>query len=466
MPTVVDKATSHSEHRREAIRMAALASYKILDTPSEPSFDAIVRLSAEYFQVDSAGLGFADESRVWIKSSWGRVPREIPRDNSIFSMVLAANASVVVGDVSKCPELQGLSRMLGLIDASFFASAPVRTSDGMILGILTIFASQPRPGLTPDQLHTLETLAEIIANQLELRRLRMTPARRAASRKKAARADSATAFPRCSDLRRALERREFVLYYQPEVDLVQRRIVGVEALIRWIHPERGIIPPIQFIPQAEESGMILPIGDWGLAEACNQIQQWNRDDPHNRSLRVCVNLSARQFARRGLVDHVQSLLAKSGTAPSQLGLELTESSLMPNMDTAVEVLAGLRALGVCLLMDDFGTGYSSLNYLHSFPFNILKIDRSFVNRLSEGEQTRQIVRTIIDLARVLDMDVVAEGIETVEQSQILRQMGCRYGQGFLFARPMPVPQISSLLRLPGRVLPDCEEAHPAAAIPA
>lgn len=461
----VDKV-SQSEHRREAARLAALTSYKILDTTIEPEFDAITRLAADYFQVDSASLAFADESRVWIKSCWGRVTKEIPRENSIFELVRAANASVVVTDVSKCPELRKLSRMLRLIDAAFFAAAPVRTPGGMILGILVVFASQPKPELTPGQLHTLETLAEIVANQLELRRLRATSTLRAAPRKKAAKTDSTKTFPSASDLRRAFERREFVLYYQPEVELETLRIVGVEALIRWIHPERGLIPPIQFIPQAEESGMILPIGDWGLAEACAQIQRWNRDDPHNRSLRVCVNLSARQFARQGLADHVHSLLAKSGTSPSQLGLELTESSLMPNIDTAVEVLNGLRALGVSLLMDDFGTGYSSLNYLHSFPFNILKIDRSFVNRLTEGEQTRQIVRTIIDLARVLEMDVIAEGIETLEQCDVLRKMGCRYGQGFLFARPLPVAQITALLRLPGRILPDCEEVRPAAAIPA
>ena len=226
-----------------------------------------------------------------------------------------------------------------------------------------------------------------------------------------------------------------MLYYQPEVDLATRRIVGLEALIRWQHPERGLIPPMDFIPQAEESGMILPIGDWGLAEACNQIQAWNRDDPCNSSLRVCVNLSARQFSRQGLADHVESLLLQSGCSSRQLGLEMTESSLIPNMNTALDVLAGLRALGVSLLMDDFGTGYSSLNHLHSFPFDVLKIDRSFVGRMTDGDQPLQIVRTIIELARVLGMDVVAEGIETREQYRLLRQMGCRFGQGYLFAKP-------------------------------
>jgi len=213
---------------------------------------------------------------------------------------------------------------------------------------------------------------------------------------------------------------------------------------------------MDFIPQAEESGLILPIGDWGLGEACRQIQRWCREDIENSSLRVCVNLSASQFSREGLADHVEALLRQTGVSSRQLGLEMTESSLISDIGTAMEVLGSLRRLGVSLLMDDFGTGYSSLNYLHSFPFDVLKIDRSFVSRMTDGEQPLQIVRTIIELARVLGMDVVAEGIETCEQYLLLRQMGCRFGQGFLFARPMPAEALSQLLRLPGRELPDPE----------
>src|ERR1019366_6499932 len=157
------------------------------------------------------------------------------------------------------------------------------------------------------------------------------------------------------------------------------------------------------------------IGDWGLAQACNQIQKWCQEDHQHVSLRVCVNLSARQFSREGLADHVEALLVESGISSRQLGLEMTESSLIPNLRPALGTLGSLRRLGVSLLMDDFGTGYSSLNYLHSFPFDVLKIDRSFVGRMTEGDQPLQIVRTIIELARVLGMDVVAEGIETREQ---------------------------------------------------
>jgi EAL domain-containing protein (putative c-di-GMP-specific phosphodiesterase class I) len=270
-------------------------------------------------------------------------------------------------------------------------------------------------------------------------------------------------WPRAADLRHALDEGQFEFYYQPEVDLVTRKIVGVEALIRWNHPERGLISPMNFIPQAEENGLILPIGDWGLAEACNQIQKWCREDPRHVSLRVGVNLSARQFSREGLADHVEALLGQFGISSRQLGLEMTESNFIQDLNPALGVLGSLRRLGVSLLMDDFGTGYSSLNHLHSFPFDVLKIDCSFVRRMTEGDQPRQIVRTIIELARVLGMHVVAEGIETIEQYRLLREMKCRYGQGYLFARPMSVEAITQLLRLPGRILPEPKDLEAACA---
>jgi EAL domain-containing protein (putative c-di-GMP-specific phosphodiesterase class I) len=440
------------EWPQEDARLHALAATEILDTEPEPSFDAITRLSAEYFRADTVLLGFADASRVWIKSYWGEAVRELPRKRSIFEMVLAEDGPVVVPDISKHPHFEGGRMTLRRLDVVSFASAPVRSFDGKILGALTIFGCEPRRSMALDELRMLESLADMVASHLELRRLRKSYKGQALRQPRVARNISGK-WPRRPDLRRALERREFVLYYQPEVELATRRIVGLEALIRWAHPERGLVPPMDFIPLAEESGLILPIGDWGLSEACSQIQKWCVNDPAHHSLRVCVNLSARQFSRVGLADHVEALLRQSGVSSRQLGLEMTESSLIPDIRTALEVLGSLRRLGVSLLMDDFGTGYSSLSYLHSFPIDVLKIDRSFVGRMTEGEQPLQIVRTIIELARVLGMDVVAEGIETCEQYRLLRELGCRFGQGFLFARPLSAEDVTRLLQLPGRVLP-------------
>ncbi len=439
--------------QQEEARLAALADTGILDSRAEPAFDAITRLAAEYFHADTVLLGFADVGRVWIKSSWGEPVRELPRRGSIFEMVLSEDGPIVVPDTKADPQLAQRRFVCRRLEIHSFASAPVRSWDGKILGVLTIFGSQPRRRMAQDELRMLESLADMAASQLELRRLRRNleaagpqPARPARIRE--------TSWPRQPDLRTALEQRQFVLYYQPEVEIATRRIVGLEALIRWRHPERGLLAPAEFIPAAEQSGMILPIGDWGLSEACRQIQQWNRELSRPNSVRVCVNLSAPQFAREGLADHVEALLMRSGISSSQLGLEMTESSLISDKPTALDVLKHLRKLGVSLLMDDFGTGYSSLNHLHAFPFDALKIDRSFVNRMTEGDQPLQIVRTILELARVLGMDVVAEGIESGAQQQLLETMGCRYGQGFLYARPMCAETVTQLLHLPGRILPE------------
>jgi EAL domain-containing protein (putative c-di-GMP-specific phosphodiesterase class I) len=445
------------DRQDEDERLAALISIEILDTSPEPGYDAITRLAAEYFQADSAGLAFADESRVWMKSCWHQVVRELPRKNSIFDLVLDEDGPVIVPDVSRDPRREELMPRLKQLAAAGFASVPVRTAEGMIIGVLTVLHREPRKKMPPEAVRTLESLADMVASQLELRRLRNSFSRNGLELRRAGVAEiSDPGWPSEADLRHALDEGQFVLYYQPEVELKTRKIVGLEALIRWVHPDRGLVPPMDFIPLAEDCGMILPIGDWGLAETCGQIQKWCHEDPRHLSLRVGVNLSASQFTRQGLADHVEGLLMQSGISSRQLGLEMTESSLIPNVNTALGVLGGLRRLGVSLLMDDFGTGYSSLSYLHSFPFDVLKIDRSFVCRMSEGDQPLQIVRTIIELARVMGMDVVAEGIETAEQYRLLKEMGCRYGQGYLFARPMNAEAVTELLRLPGRILPEPE----------
>ena len=439
--------------QHEDARLSALAAAEILDTEPEPTFDAITRLTAEYFQADTVLLGFADEGRVWIKSYWGEPIRELPRHESIFDMVCAAGGPVIVPDIAIEPMLAGKRMTLRRLEVSSFASVPVRSHDGEIMGVLTIYSGQSRRKKSLDELRMLESLADMAASQLELRRLRKVFTSRGPNRVRAERVVTGI-WPSRPDLRRALDQRQFVLYYQPEVELSTRKIVGLEALIRWVHPERGLIPPMEFIPLAEECGLILPIGDWGLSEACQQIQKWCVEDLGHRSLRVCVNLSARQFSREGLADHVEALLRRYGVASRQLGLEMTESSLASDAPTAMEVLGSLRRLGVSLLMDDFGTGYSSLQHLHVFPFDVLKIDRSFVSRMTEGDQAMQIVRTIIELARALGMNVVAEGIETREQYELLQELGCRFGQGFLFSRPLPAEAMTQLLRLPGRVLPE------------
>ena len=453
-----DMAVVSNDQQPEETRLAALRSTAILDSPPESNYDVIARLAAEYFHADGSALAFADQSRVWVKSHWGHTVREVPRKDSIFDIVLAEDGPVLVSDLAAHPDYEGRMALLKRHGVACFASVPVRSPEGLILGCLSIFCRKLRDELNADELSVLESLANLAASQLELRRLSKIQNRHN-ERSPLLVVPTPEVWPRQADLRRALDDHQFVLHYQPEIDLVSRRIIGLEALIRWEHPERGMVAPMDFIPLAEESDIILPLGDWVLAEACRQIQEWNQENLQNHTLRVCVNLSARQFSRTGLADHVQALLVQTGISSRQLGVEMTETSLITNMGTALEVLNSLRRLGVSLLMNDFGTGYSSLNHLHSFPFDVLKIDRTFVGRMTDGEQPLQIVRTIIELARVMGMDVVAEGIETNEQYQLLRQMGCRYGQGYLFAKPLNATAVSRLLRLPGRILPGPEEAR-------
>ena len=238
------------------------------------------------------------------------------------------------------------------------------------------------------------------------------------------------------DLRRALELNQFAVFYQPKVNLKRGSIVGFEALMRWVHPERGLVSPGEFIPLAEETGLIVPLGEWILSEACRQLKIWQTRFPADPPLNMNVNLSVKQLADSGLVDGVRALLEETGIPPETLKLELTESSLMTDLESARDVLSKLQRLQVGLKLDDFGTGYSSLSYLRTLHFDSLKIDRSFVMRLAEDPDSHVIVETIMNLARALDMSVVAEGIEEQGQLDVLLQLGCETGQGFLFSKPV------------------------------
>jgi diguanylate cyclase (GGDEF)-like protein/PAS domain S-box-containing protein len=249
-----------------------------------------------------------------------------------------------------------------------------------------------------------------------------------------------------NDLRRAIEREEFVIHYQPIVKLSTGLISGFEALVRWQHPERGLVSPLEFIPLAEETELIIPISHWVLRESCRRIRQWQLQSPAMATLSISVNLSGKQFKQSGLVEYIKQTLQETNLAPACLRLEITESVVMENAEITTAMLRQLRSLGVQLSIDDFGTGYSSLSYLHRLPVNNLKIDRSFVSQMRPGNENSEIVRTIITLARNLNMEVVAEGIETEDQLGQLKALSCDYGQGFLLSKPVPAENASALLQ--------------------
>lgn len=247
------------------------------------------------------------------------------------------------------------------------------------------------------------------------------------------------------DLRHALEHGEFQAYYQPIVKLADGTLAGFEALVRWNHPTKGLISPVEFIPVSEESGLIVALGRWMLGEACRQLRHWQNTLPNTAALTVSVNLSGKQMQHPGLLDDVREALATSGLSPHSLKLEITESAMMQDTEKAALLLEQLQAMGIRILLDDFGTGYSSLAYLHRLPIDTLKVDRSFVRHLHENPTDRHFVETIVHLAQRLEQDIICEGVELAEQAAILAAMGVGYTQGFLYSRPVAANEAQILI---------------------
>lgn len=263
-----------------------------------------------------------------------------------------------------------------------------------------------------------------------------------------------------ADLRNSMSRQEFLLHYQPVVSLKTGRVAGFEALIRWLHPERGLVRPDDFIPVAEETTLILPLGLWVLREAADRLRRWQSDHRSSPPLSMSINLSCRQFFRHDLAYQIERLLLETGLDARCLRVEIPESVLMERVEPACAALSRLKALGIRLAIDDFGKGYSSLSYLHLFPCDTLKLDRSFIERIGAGGEDAEIVRTITSLARIMGMDVIAEGVETRRQLDVLRDLGCHFAQGYFFSRPGSAEAAESLLISPPHWLEDPAEPPP------
>lgn len=248
------------------------------------------------------------------------------------------------------------------------------------------------------------------------------------------------------DLRHALSREELLLHYQPIVNLKTQRLIGFEALVRWNHPKRGLIYPKEFIPMAEDTGVIDDIGEWILTESCLEIKKLQEHYPADPPLMLSINISGKQFTKRDLTDKVAEIIRKTGVEPRTLAFEITESMIMKNVQAAVATMHGLREIGVHIHVDNFGTVYSSLNYLYNFPFDALKIDRAFIGRLSADGKNQNVIQSIISLANSLNLDVIAEGVELTHQLSTIKALKCQYGQGYLFAQPMKVSEIETWMK--------------------
>jgi EAL domain-containing protein (putative c-di-GMP-specific phosphodiesterase class I) len=247
------------------------------------------------------------------------------------------------------------------------------------------------------------------------------------------------------DLRHAIDNHEFTIHYQPIVDLESRDMLGMEALVRWNHPRYGLLAPMKFIPLAEETNLIVPLGEWILREACRQTQQWSEKHAGEMDISVTVNISIRQFQQKELVEIVASALRTSGLNPRSLILEITESFMMHETESTISKLHELKKLGIRLAIDDFGTGYSSLSYLQRFPIDILKIDKSFVDKIGTGNEGKAVARAIIMMGDSLNLKTIAEGIERPEQIKALQNLGCEAGQGFHFAKPLTTDEMEVFL---------------------
>ena len=249
-----------------------------------------------------------------------------------------------------------------------------------------------------------------------------------------------------TDLRRAIEREEFIIYYQPIVSLKSGKITGIEALLRWQHPDRGLVRPTEFVAAAEETGLILPLGQWVLNNACKQAQQLRSIIPGKENLNLGVNLSAKQFSQPDLVEQVSEALSSTGLSHGALHLEITEGVVIEKTLLATQTINGLKGIGVQIHMDDFGTGYSSLSYLHRLPVDAIKIDRAFVSHMDTEDRPQQVVRTILTLVQNLGLATIAEGVTNPEQLQLLRQLGCDSAQGFLFSPPVDLETLTKMLQ--------------------
>jgi EAL domain-containing protein (putative c-di-GMP-specific phosphodiesterase class I) len=249
-----------------------------------------------------------------------------------------------------------------------------------------------------------------------------------------------------TQLRQALERQEFRLHYQPIVSLENNHLTGFEALLRWQHPQRGLLNPVEFLDVAEDTGLITPIDRWVLLQACQQMVTWQEQYRFDPPLTISVNLSGNQFCKSDIIDYIAWVLSESCLPPEQLKIEITENALMDFTEATLQVFHSLRSMGVQIQIDDFGIGYSSLSYLSQFPINALKIDQYFVQRISTDSNRLKIVQAIVMLTQRLDVVVIAEGVENAQQLEQLKEMGCEYGQGYYLARPMDDQHTEGLLR--------------------
>jgi EAL domain-containing protein (putative c-di-GMP-specific phosphodiesterase class I) len=428
----------------EARRLARLKSYGVLEEKDDPLLSQYAKMAAEIAGTSLAMVSLVDADWQFAKGSFGPVAPRLPRQETFCSHVVDhANEGLIVNDLSKDERFAHGKFVTKTPQLRFYAGIPLDGDEEGSIGSFCVMDTVPRE-LTLVQIEHLKLLGKAVMTRIEMMRMAKRLEELTGEPAQARAWNSVGSSAMMGDIKRALANNEFVNYYQPKVDLKTGKIIGAEALIRWNHPTRGIVLPFEFIVQMEEAGLIIEAGSRVLERAMKDWRAWS--EAGLLPPQIAVNVAAKQFLSGELVDIVATALATSGNKHANpLSIELTESGLISNREQVSRQLRAIRELGVPVALDDFGTGYSSLSYLATLPVDVLKIDRSFVRKMTTEVHYMTLVNSIIQLAHGLDLKVVAEGVEIKKEAQLLKLLRCEQAQGYLYGKPLTAEAFAAKL---------------------